>query len=133
MINENHNIILFDGVCNLCEASIQFIIKHDHKNYFHFASQTSNIGKELLKDYDLEEVDSIVFVSNTKAYIHSDAVLEVSKNLDGYSKHLYFFRYIPKVLRDAIYRFLAKYRYKVFGKKDSCMMPSNELKDRFLD
>jgi predicted DCC family thiol-disulfide oxidoreductase YuxK len=127
------NIILFDGVCNLCEYSVQFIIKHDSKNYFHFTSQSSEIGQELLKQHELEEIDSIIFVKDSMAYAHSDAALEIAKNLDGWHKHLYIFRFIPKVLRDAIYRFVAKHRYKVFGKKDSCMMPSIELKDRFLE
>jgi predicted DCC family thiol-disulfide oxidoreductase YuxK len=127
------NIILFDGVCNLCEASVQFIIKHDSKNYFHFASQSSAIGKELLKKHKLEEIDSIILVKNSMGYTHSDAVLKISKKLDGWYKYLYVFRFIPRFLRDSIYRFVAKYRYKVFGKKDSCMMPSSELKDRFLE
>jgi predicted DCC family thiol-disulfide oxidoreductase YuxK len=78
-------------------------------------------------------MDSIALIENNRAYTHSDAALEIARNLDGYYRHMYIFRFIPKVLRDAIYRFIAKYRYKVFGKKDSCMMPSNELKDRFLD
>jgi predicted DCC family thiol-disulfide oxidoreductase YuxK len=103
------------------------------KNYFHFASQTSDIGQELLKKHKLEEIDSIIFITNGKAYSHSDAALEVCKNLDGWYKYLYIFRFIPKVLRDILYKLVAKYRYKVFGKKDSCMMPSIELKDRFLE
>jgi predicted DCC family thiol-disulfide oxidoreductase YuxK len=127
------NIILFDGVCNLCESSIQFIINHDSKKYFHFASQSSAIGKALLKKHKLEKIDSIIFITKGKAYAHSDAALEICKNLDGWYKYLYVFRFIPKVLRDVLYKLVAKYRYKVFGKKDSCMMPSSELKDRFLE
>jgi len=133
MLKENKNIVLFDGVCNLCEASVKFIIKHDSQNYFYFASQSSELGKKLLKKYDLRDADSIVFITNNRAYIHSDATLEIAKNLDSWYKYMYIFRFIPKVFRDKIYRFIAKYRYKVFGKKDSCMMPSIELKDRFLD
>jgi len=127
------NIILFDGVCNLCEASVAFIIKHDSKKHFYFTAQSSNIGKKLWKEYKLGDIDSIVFVSNGKAYVHSDAALEISKNLDGFYKYLYVLRFIPKVLRDFIYKLISKYRYKIFGKKSSCMMPSSELQDRFLD
>lgn len=132
MLNKNQNIILFDGVCNLCESSVQFIIKHDRQNYFHFASQSSELGQKLLKAYGLEQVDSIALITKEKAYIHSDAALEIAKNLDGWYKYLSVFRFIPKVLRDMLYKVVAKYRYKVFGKKDSCMMPSDTLKDRFL-
>jgi len=127
MEKENQNIILFDGICNLCEASVQFILKHERKNYFHFASQSSELGKKLLKEYDLEELDSIVFIQNNRAYIHSAAALKIAKNLEGYYRHLYIFRFVPKVLRDMVYKIVAKYRYKIFGKRDSCMMPSIEV------
>ena len=127
------NIILFDGVCNLCEASVRFIIKHDKKNYFYFASQSSKLGKKLLKEYHLEEIDGIVLIENNMAYIYSDAALKIAKNLDGYYKYLYAFRFIPKVFRDVLYKLVARYRYKVFGKKDSCMIPSSAFKDKFLD
>jgi predicted DCC family thiol-disulfide oxidoreductase YuxK len=132
-LEKNYNLVLFDGVCNLCEASVEFIINHDSKNYFHFTSQTSAIGKVLWETYKLEEIDSIIFIKNGKAYTHSDAALEICKNLDGWYKYLYIFHFIPKALRDVLYKLVAKYRYKVFGKKDSCMMPSIELKDRFLE
>jgi len=133
MLKENQNIILFDGVCNFCEASVQFIIKHDAKSYFHFTPQTSTKGQELWKAYKLGEIDTIVLISNNQAYTHSDAALEICKNLDGFYKYLYVFRFLPKVFRDAAYRLVAKKRYKIFGKKESCMVPSVELKDRFLD
>ncbi|CAA6814102.1 MAG: Thiol-disulfide oxidoreductase [uncultured Sulfurovum sp.] len=130
---DNHNIVLFDGVCNLCESSIQFIIKHDDKQHFHFVSQTSELGEYLLDKYALESIDSIAYISNQKAYIYSDAALEIAKNLEGWYRHLTFFRFLPRIFRDGVYKLVAKYRYKVFGKKKSCMMPSLELKSRFLD
>ena len=130
---QNYNIILFDGVCNLCESSIQFIIKHDSKKYFHFLSQTSKIGQYLLEAYALDNIDSIIYVKKGIVYTHSDAALEVVKNLDGWYKHLYILRFLPRGFRDALYKLVAKYRYKVFGKKEHCLMPSEELKNRFLD
>ncbi len=132
MISKNRNIILFDGVCNLCEASVAFIIKHDTKNHFYFASQSSTIGKALLKQYGLEEADTIVVIAHAKAYLYSDAALEISRHLEGGYRYLYLFRFVPKGLRDALYRLVAKYRYRVFGKKERCMMPTKSIEKRFL-
>jgi len=115
-------IILFDGVCNLCSFSVNFITKHDTKGYFHFASIQSTIGKELIEKYGLKEFDSIILVQDNKAYIFSDAVLRIAKALDGWYRYLYIFRFIPKALRDAIYKMVAKYRYKIFGRKESCQV-----------
>jgi predicted DCC family thiol-disulfide oxidoreductase YuxK len=126
------NIILFDGVCNLCSFSVNFIIKHDKKGYFHFASIQSKIGKALIEKYDLKELDSIILVQDDKAYIYSDAVLCIAKELDGCYRYLYIFRFTPRVFRDAIYRVVAKYRYRVFGKKEYCMIPTKGIRCRFL-
>ena len=117
------NIILFDGVCNLCDFSVGFIMKRDAKTHFQFASQASKIGKELIKKYNLKDTDSLVLISQDRAYIYSDAVLEIAKNLDGWYRYLYIFRFTPRVLRDIVYKIIAKYRYRIFGKKNSCMMP----------
>ena len=126
------NIILFDGVCNLCSFSVNFIIKHDKKGYFHFASIQSKRGKALIEKYALKELDSIILLQDDKAYIYSDAVLHIAKALDGWYRYLYIFRLIPRVFRDAIYRVVAKYRYRVFGKQESCMMPTESICQRFL-
>ena len=126
-------IILFDGVCNLCNSSVQFIIKHDPNAHFSFASQQSEMGKKLIAKYHLEDYDSLILIANKSAYLHSDAILEIAKELDGGLKFLYIFRFIPKSIRDTIYKLIAKYRYTIFGKKESCMLPSNETESRFLD
>jgi len=126
------NIILFDGVCNLCSFSVNLIIKHDKKGYFHFASIQSKIGKELIEKHGLKELDSIILVQDDKAYIYSDAVLHIAKALDGWYRYLYIFRFTPKVFRDAIYKVVAKYRYRLFGKQESCMIPTEEVLGRFL-
>ena len=126
------NIILFDGVCNLCSFSVNFIIKHDKKAYFHFASIQSTVGKTLIEKYDLKELDSIILIQDDKAYIYSDAVLHIAKELDGWYRYLYIFRFTPRVFRDAIYKVVAKYRYRVFGKQERCMMPIEEVLERFF-
>lgn len=127
------NIILFDGICNLCESSVRFIIKHDKKAYFHFVSQQSSRGKALLKMYDLETVETIVLLSKNRAYIYSDCLLEVAKHLDGIWRFLYLFRFVPKVVRDWVYQQIAKYRYNFFGRNKHCILPTLEIRNRFLD
>ena len=129
---KKHNIVLFDGVCNFCEASVNFIIKHDSQKQFHFMAQSSEEAQYFLEEHKLEELDSIILFSNAKIYAHSDAALEIAKALDGWYRNLYLFRFIPKFFRDWVYRLVAKYRYRIFGKKESCMMPSDEVRERFL-
>ena len=126
------NIILFDGVCTLCNFSVTFIIRHDKKGYFHFASIQSNIGKSLIEKYALQGVDSIILVQEGKAYIYSNAVLHIAKKLDSWHKYLYFFRFIPRIFRDAFYKIVAKHRNRFFGKKESCMMPTKDILERLL-
>jgi len=131
-VHSNKKIILFDGVCNLCNFSVQFIIKYDKEAKFSFASQQSEVGKALIKKYNIEKFDSIVFIENEKCYLYSDAVLYIVKELGVPLRHLYIFRFIPKFIRDFIYKFIAKYRYIFFGKKENCMLPSVELENRFI-
>jgi predicted DCC family thiol-disulfide oxidoreductase YuxK len=114
------NIILFDGICNLCDASVRFIIKRDKKSYFSFVSQQSEEGKALIKKHRLEEKDSIFYLSQAKVYSESTAIIEIVKHLDGAWKILAIFRFVPLRIRDFIYRGIAKWRYKIFGKKEIC-------------
>jgi len=125
-------IVLFDGVCNLCDNSVQFIIKHDKEAKIKFASQQSSIGLKLIAKYNLKELDSLVCINNDKVYIYSDGALEIAKKLDGLWKHLTIFHFLPKSVRDFIYKLIAKYRYRIFGKKEACLMPSLEIEERFL-
>ncbi|MCK4904020.1 MAG: thiol-disulfide oxidoreductase DCC family protein [Candidatus Marinimicrobia bacterium] len=128
------NIILFDGLCNLCNGSVNFILKRDKIGKFKFASLQSEIGKKLLKQYttDTNVVDSIILIKNDKVFIKSSAVLEVLKDMPvGW----WVFRVgiiLPRVIRDYIYDVVAKYRYRIFGKKDECPIPSKDIQDRFL-
>ncbi|HKJ49540.1 MAG TPA: thiol-disulfide oxidoreductase DCC family protein [Christiangramia sp.] len=135
-IPENKKIVLFDGVCNLCDDAVQRIIKHDKKDIFRFASLQSDFGKELVaeRDLDPEELDSIILIDPGVAYyIKSTAALEISRDLSGGYSLLKNFLFIPESLRDGVYDFIANNRYKWFGKKDQCMIPTPELKAKFLD
>lgn len=128
-----NNIILFDGVCNFCNHSVQFIIKRDKKEIFKFASIQSNSGQEIVGNFHVSEnIDSLILVEGNKCYFKSSAALRICKNLKGVWKLLYCLLIIPKPLRDYFYDFIAKNRYKWFGKKDNCMLPSPEIRNRFL-
>lgn len=135
-MNEQKNaIVLFDGVCNFCNSSVNFFIERDSKKYFKFAPLQSEIADELSLKYgiDRENVDSIILVEDDKAYTYSTAALKITKNLDGIWSLGYVFIIVPKFIRDLFYKLIAKNRYKIFGKKDVCMIPTPELKERFLD
>lgn len=128
-------IILFDGVCNLCNGAITFIIQRDKKDIFRYAPLQSEIGKELAAKHhiDLDKVDSIILVTEDKAYSKSTAALRIAKQLSAGWPLLAIFLILPRFLRDAVYDFIAHNRYKWFGKKEACMIPTPELKSKFLD
>ncbi|RYD80437.1 MAG: thiol-disulfide oxidoreductase DCC family protein [Sphingobacteriales bacterium] len=128
------NILLFDGVCNLCNGIVQFVIKRDSKRRFLFASLQSETGQEILKDFNLPAAnfDSFILISDGKCYQKSTAALKVAKELNGFWKAFYYLIFIPKPIRDFFYNLIAKNRYKIFGKRESCMIPTPELKSRFL-
>jgi len=130
----SHPVILFDGVCNLCNASVQYVIKHDKKKLFRFASLQSSFGESVLKQYDLpvNTFNSFILLSDNKIYTRSTAALLVAKKLSGLIKLLYGFIIIPKFIRDFVYDIIAKNRYKWFGKKEACWVPTPELKNLFF-
>lgn len=125
-------IILFDGVCNLCNWSVQFIIKRDPKKQFSFASLQSDVGKGLLEKHHLSDVNSVVLIKKNKCYLESNAALEICRHLSHGWKLLTIFKIIPSFIRDPLYRYIARNRYKWFGKQDSCMLPTEDMKKRFL-
>ena len=129
------SIILFDGVCNLCNSSVQFVIKHDKGKKFMFASLQSTAGQLLLKQFDLplQDFNSFILIENEKVFLKSTAALMVAKQLKGAVKLLYGFIVVPPFIRNGAYNFIAKNRYKWFGKKESCILPTPELKARFLN
>lgn len=134
MKSKNHKIILFDGVCNLCNGAVTYIIKRDKKNVFKFAALQSEIGQELISKFniDTEKVDSIILIDGKKHYTKSSAALHIAKYLSGAYSLLFGFMVVPKFIRDSVYDYIAKNRYKWFGKKESCMIPNPELKSKFL-
>lgn len=132
---EEYPIILFDGVCNFCNGAINFVLKYDKKGIFRFAPLQSQAGQKLLEQYGLatKDFDSFVLIDNGKVYKKSAASLRVMNKLPWYWKEAQILRIIPTAFRDAIYDFIAKNRYKWFGKKEQCMIPTPEIRNRFLN
>jgi predicted DCC family thiol-disulfide oxidoreductase YuxK len=128
------NILLFDGECNLCNSTVQWIIAHNKKQNILFASLQSEVGKALLLQYNIKAnyIDSVVYIENQKAYLKSNAVLSLTKHLDGVYKALYILKIIPGFISDFFYKHFAKRRYKWFGTTDTCWVMTPELKSRFL-
>lgn len=135
MIPANKHIILFDGVCNLCNSAINFVIKRDPNNRFVFAPLQSKAGDLLTKQYDIDttQVDSIILIKNNKAYTKSTAALRIGQQLTGLYPLLSIFLILPSFLRNWVYDYVARNRYKWFGKKDACMIPTPELRSKFLE
>lgn len=134
--NTNHSsILLFDGVCNLCNGIVQFVIKHDPNAKFKFASLQSEAGQTLLKKFSLKtnDFDTFVLVRGETYFVKSSAVLRVLNELGGVWKLFYAFIILPAPVRDLFYNAIAGSRYKLFGRRENCMLPSPELKQRFLD
>ena len=130
----NNSIILFDGHCNLCNSSVNFIIDRDPEKRFKFTSLQSEIGEEISNKYkiDKSKTDSVILVEADRVYTKSSAALKIAKYLRGIWKLAYVFIIIPKFIRDFFYDIIAKNRYKWFGKKNECRLPTPELKERFL-
>ncbi|MFC1763192.1 thiol-disulfide oxidoreductase DCC family protein [Planctomycetota bacterium] len=132
---EPQRIILFDGVCNLCSRSVRFIIRRDPAGVFRFASLQSTFAQECLARHGLraETLDTLVVIDGDVIYTRSDAALQIASQLRSVWRTMVIFRILPRRLRDAIYRFVAKHRYRWFGKSENCMIPAPELMDRFID
>lgn len=133
-MNDNHKIILFDGVCNLCNSSVNFVIKKDKNDVFRFAALQSEIGKHYIEKFkiDANNTDSIILIDGDRHYIKSSAALTVAKSLKGAYPLCYGFMIVPAFIRNWVYDYVAKNRYKWYGKKESCMIPTPELKSKFL-
>jgi predicted DCC family thiol-disulfide oxidoreductase YuxK len=132
-----HPILLYDGVCGFCNKSIQMIIAHDREGSLKFAPIQSKLGQEIIARHGLGNIDSVVFVDyaggSEKVFIRSNAALRVAAYLGGWWRLFLAFYVLPRRLRDFAYETFARYRYRWFGKSDSCMLPSLEVRSRFLD
>ena len=136
MVPEGKKIILFDGVCNLCNGAVQFILKRDKNRIFRYASLQSDIGKRLMTERGIPEgtMDSILLIDPQKAYYYkSTAAIKIGQELAFPYPLMAFFLVIPESIRDLVYNWVAKNRYRWFGKSNSCMLPSKETKSLFLD
>ena len=129
-----YNIVFFDGVCNLCNGLVKFIIKRDLKNRILFSPLQSPLGQATLEKMkmDPEEINTVVYFSGDKLYLKSSAILQILKDMGGVWKLLFGLIVVPRFIRDFIYDLVARNRYKVFGKKESCMVPTPEVKERFI-
>lgn len=127
-------ILLFDGVCNLCSEFVQFVILRDPQAKFRFAALQSEVGQQLLQTAQMptNEINTVVLYENDQFYTHSDVSLRVARHLGGWWTFFTIFKIIPQFLRDGIYNWIARNRYRWFGKQESCMIPTPDLKARFL-
>ncbi len=128
-------IILFDGVCNLCDSSVQYIIKQDKKDVFRFVALQSELGEKILKHigFDSSKTDSVILYEPGIAYFtKAQAVLKIAKEFGGWISLLAGFSIFPKSIQNLAYDFVAKNRYKWYGKNESCMMPNEEISRKFL-
>jgi predicted DCC family thiol-disulfide oxidoreductase YuxK len=130
-------ILLYDGVCGFCNKSIQTVIAHDKQGSLKFAPLQSRFAQEVIARHHLKDIDSVIFVDRStdteRVFIRSNAALQIAGYLGGWWKLLLLFYILPRPLRDFAYELFAKYRYRFFGKYDSCMLPSPEIRARFLD
>jgi predicted DCC family thiol-disulfide oxidoreductase YuxK len=135
-LEKDKKLILFDGVCNLCNTSVQYVIKHDKKNSFMFTALQSDIGQQIIKDYNIDtsKTDSILLYTPENGVVSkSTAALKIAQNLGFPQNVMSIFFIIPPFIRNGVYDYIAKNRYKWYGKKESCMIPTPELKSKFLE
>ena len=126
IVSERQVIVIFDGVCNLCDGGVRFIARRDPQHYFRFVALQSEQGQALLNQYQLSHValDSVIVIKLQHAYLRSDALIEIAKSMTGSARLLRYLRVLPKWLRDGWYNLVAKYRYQIFGKKSLCQLPT---------
>jgi predicted DCC family thiol-disulfide oxidoreductase YuxK len=132
--NTDHAFILFDGVCNFCNSSVNFIIKRDKRDYFRFIPFQSELGNSICKELNIssENPESMVLIENKQVYYKSSAALKISRHLSGGWKLMYAFYIVPRVIRDWVYSLIGRNRYRIFGKSDSCMIPDAKVKAKFI-
>ena len=133
---KNKKIIVFDGLCNLCDSAVQFVVKHDDRDIFRFVPIQSSLGQEIIKHIGIHDknIDSVILYEPGKAYFYkSDAALEIAKSLGGIFHFGTIFRIIPVGIRNMLYDFIARNRYRWYGKKEFCLLPTPALRAKFLE
>ena len=132
--SKDHSIVLFDGICNYCNSWVNFTIRHDKRDMFRFAPLQSDAGRTILEKFglDSEKIDTFVLVEGEQIYLRSTAGLRMLKGIGGFYAALYSLIIVPPYLRDWVYRIIARNRYRWWGKKETCMVPTPELKKKFL-
>jgi predicted DCC family thiol-disulfide oxidoreductase YuxK len=136
MRDNARELVLFDGVCNLCERSVLFIVRHDSAGHFQFCSLQSRAARTILDEHEYNDdtLGSVLLLSKGELYTRSRAALHIAKRLDGlWPLFFYMLIWVPPVVADPVYNFVGKRRYKWFGKKDACWVPDTELRQRFID
>ena len=130
----NSHLIIFDGICNFCNFCVNFIIKHDKNKNFKFASFQSNLAQNILKEKNIDSsrIDTIILLNNGRVHFKSSAALQIAKKLDGQWKLFFMLSIIPLPFRDMIYDLFARNRYKWFGSRESCRIPTEDERDRYL-
>lgn len=127
------NIVLFDGVCNLCNSTVLFLIKQDTHHNLHFSAQQTEVGKKLMLSHHIvNDKNSVILISEDQVFYKSDAIIEIAKLLTGWPKILQYGKVLPKWLRNFLYDLIAKNRYRIFGKRNECAIPSEANKVKFL-
>jgi len=132
---KHNTIIIFDGLCNLCSAAVQFVIYRDPQEKFRFVSFQSDAGRKLVNDFTnvSNNPETVILIKDNQAYYKSDAALHIAKELSGLWKYAFYFKAVPRPVRDSIYGFIAQKRYKWFGKRDICLVPAPEIRERFIE
>ncbi|WP_411955295.1 thiol-disulfide oxidoreductase DCC family protein [Alkalibacillus sp. S2W] len=126
-------VIFFDGVCNLCNGIVQWLIERDHQDSLRFAPLQSDLGRRVLDDTGSADLDSIIVIRNNQRYVKSDAVLVIAEELGRPHQSLSLLKWLPRQVRDVGYDFVANNRKRIFGERESCMMPTPDLKQKFLN
>ena len=131
---DSRHIVVFDGVCNFCNGAVNFIINRDPNGTFAFTPMQSNLAKELMAKYQMNnvDIDTFLLIKNDQCFVFSSAALEITKGLTGFWYLFNIFRVLPGPIRDIFYKLFARNRYRLFGKKSTCMVPSEEVRSRFV-
>ena len=133
-MNTNSPVVLFDGVCNFCNRMVNFAIRNDKKAKLKFAPLQSETGQRLIREYKSPlTADTVIFINKGEAYTYANAAIRICRYLDWPARLLYAFIIVPSFISQPLYKWFAKHRYKWFGEKDTCMVPSPEIKERFLN